>query len=226
MATHPPTPEITLYFDLVSPFSYIAFQVLKKSPIFQSCKITYTPVSLRTILTTCGNPPPIAVKNKLTYINRHRLAWSRRLNIPMTQAVPTGFPFPTTDIQSLLALVAVSHPEKVVEIVERLYTFVWADGDSASVTDSERYKKVLEEVLSDDVVEGLLDGEKQTEGKTLLEANTHRAIEEGAFGLPWLACTSPAGEKEGFWGVDHLGLAAEFLELDVGMEGGFRVMMK
>ncbi|PYI32252.1 2-hydroxychromene-2-carboxylate isomerase [Aspergillus indologenus CBS 114.80] len=226
MATDPPTPEITLYFDLVSPFSYIAFQVLKNSPIFQSCKITYTPVSLRTILTTCGNPPPIAVKNKLIYINRHRLAWSRRLNIPMSQTVPAGFPFPTTDIQSLLALVAMSHPEKVAEVVERLYTSVWANGDSASATDSERYMQVLEEVLGGDVVEVLMAEEKQIEGKSLLEANTHRAIEEGAFGLPWLACTSPTGEKEGFWGVDHLGLAAEFLGLDVGMEGGFRVMMK
>ncbi|PYH44738.1 thioredoxin-like protein, partial [Aspergillus saccharolyticus JOP 1030-1] len=205
------TPEITLYFDLVSPFSYIAFQVLRNSLVYKSCKITYTPVALRTLLVTCGNPPPIAIKNKLTYINRHRLVWSHRLNIPMTETVPAGFPFPTADIQSLLALVAVSHPEKLVEIVERLYISIWAAGDSAFATVPERYKEVLADVLGGDVMEGLMSQEQQAEGKALLESNTLQAFQEGAFGLPWLMCTSPSGEKEGFWGVDHLGLVADFL---------------
>ncbi|RAL08734.1 2-hydroxychromene-2-carboxylate isomerase [Aspergillus homomorphus CBS 101889] len=226
MTTNNTIPEITLYFDLVSPFSYIAFQVLRNSTIFRSCKITYTPVSLRTLLTACGNPPPIMIKNKQTYINHHRLAWSRRLRIPMTETVPSDFPFPTAEIQALLCLISDTYPEKLVEIVERLYTSVWAEGDSACVTDAERYRAVIMETLGKEVLEALGREEKRAEGQALLEANTLRAIEEGAFGLPWLMCTSPAGEREGFWGVDHLGLVAEFLGLDVGMEGGFRVLMK
>jgi hypothetical protein len=38
-------------------------------------------------------------------------------------------------------------------------------------------------------------------------------------------CTNAKGEKECFWGVDHLAQAALFLGLDREMEKGFRALM-
>lgn len=38
-------------------------------------------------------------------------------------------------------------------------------------------------------------------------------------------CTNEKGEKEGFWGVDHLGQVAMFLGLDKGVDGGFRALL-
>lgn len=74
-------PQITFYFDIGSPFSYIAFHVLKvgsmkpqdqfplltnsqNSPVFSECEIQYIPVSLRDIFQLCQNAPPLAVKSK------------------------------------------------------------------------------------------------------------------------------------------------------------------
>lgn len=61
--------------------------------------------------------------------------------------------------------------------------------------------------------------------KELLNKNTNAALEDGAFGLPWFMCTNEKGEKEGFWGVDHLGQVALFLGLDRSADGGFRALL-
>ncbi|OGM44071.1 hypothetical protein ABOM_007298 [Aspergillus bombycis] len=65
------TPKVTLYFDLLSPFSYVAFHILKNSPIFSKCNITYTPILLRDLFTKCQNTPPIAVKSIYTPLSTH-----------------------------------------------------------------------------------------------------------------------------------------------------------
>lgn len=53
------------------------------------------------------------------------------------------------------------------------------------------------------------------EGKKLLVENTEKADKvEQAFGLPWFVCENAKGEKEGFWGVDHLGCVVRFMGLE------------
>jgi 2-hydroxychromene-2-carboxylate isomerase len=54
--------------------------------------------------------------------------------------------------------------------------------------------------------------------KARLGRMTERAFEEGAFGLPWFQCENERGEKEGFWGFDHLGQVVKFLDLDGGKD--------
>ena len=55
-------------------------------------------------------------------------------------------------------------------------------------------------------------------------------MNEGAFGLPYYVAVDKAGEKETFWGFDHLGLVVDHLGLEkpaVGSkdEGGWKVLM-
>ena len=63
------------------------------------------------------------------------------------------------------------------------------------------------------------------ETKAILTANTDRAFNIGAFGIPWFECTNTNGETEGFWGVDHLGQVADFLGLDMKLDRGFRAVL-
>lgn len=61
--------------------------------------------------------------------------------------------------------------------------------------------------------------------KEQLVSNTNQAFSSGAFGLPWFECTNSKGETEGFWGVDHLGQVADFLELNRASDRGFRALL-
>ncbi|GBF60143.1 hypothetical protein TMEN_2547 [Trichophyton mentagrophytes] len=114
-------PKITLYVDIVSPFAYIAYHVLRNSPVFANCTTTYVPVLLGGIIQATGNTPPIRIKSKLSnrpstcsaqsplagssnfiyilnpadkdkWINVERLRWSKLLGVPITEAMPDGFP--------------------------------------------------------------------------------------------------------------------------------------
>jgi len=78
-----PQPKITLYVDIVSPFGYIAFYLLKvqilrsillttpanpenkNSPVFKQCEITYVPILLGGLMNACGNTPPLRIKSNL-----------------------------------------------------------------------------------------------------------------------------------------------------------------
>ncbi|KAE8157749.1 thioredoxin-like protein [Aspergillus tamarii] len=207
------TPKLTLYFDLLSPFSYVAFHILKNSPTFTKCNITYTPVLLRELFTKCQNTPPIAVKNKSTWLNKERLYWARRLNLPMCETPPAGFPFPTVDVQSILLILSERYPEKVAMVVERLYRGLWGEGNAHIVT-TDGFMSVLEDVFGVGIAGEILEASKEPETKLRLTENAQKAFDTGAFGLPWVECVNAQNKTEYFWGVDHLERVVEFLGLE------------
>ncbi|GKZ77791.1 hypothetical protein AnigIFM56816_000574 [Aspergillus niger] len=216
-------PQITFYFDINSPFSYIAFHVLKSSPVFSKCEIQYVPVSIRDIFQLCQNPPP-AINNKLPWIDRERLYWARRFGIPMSQPIPNGFPASTVHLQTALALVARHSPEKLVPITEKLYHTFWAKGDT-SIIHPEMFPSAFESELDGDVAKKILRESSDPEAKVILDENTRRAFASGAFGLPWFVCINAEGDTEGHWGVDHLGCMANFLRLDTNVDPSFKVLL-
>lgn len=89
-------------------------------------------------------------------------------------------------------------------------------------------KDVVAEVLKGAGWEDLAKVSELTggDGKAILAENTDRAFADGAFGLPWFACENDRGEKQGFWGVDHLGAVLDFLGLEKPAgRGGWKAML-
>ncbi|KAJ5403497.1 2-hydroxychromene-2-carboxylate isomerase [Penicillium cosmopolitanum] len=213
-------PKITLYFDIGSPFSYIAFHVLKNSPVFSNCQIAYVPVLLRDLFQKCQNPPPIAVKNKLQWINKERLYWSHRFGVPMSVPIPEGFPASTGNLQAALAGVAAHAPENIVAITEKLFTIFWEEGKT-KIIDQEEFQLVFQSEMEENRLSDVFNDQT----KAILNRNTESAFNAGAFGLPWFECTNPEGEVEGFWGIDHLGRVADFLRLDKSLDNSFNVLL-
>lgn len=63
------------------------------------------------------------------------------------------------------------------------------------------------------------------EGKELLAKNSDQAVAEGAFGLPYFVATNAKGEKDTFWGVDHMGMLALHLGLKKPATGGWKALL-
>ncbi|KAJ5462306.1 hypothetical protein N7530_010511 [Penicillium desertorum] len=217
-------PKITFYFDIGSPFSCIAFHVLRTSPVFAKCDIDYVPVSLRDMFQLCKNTPPLAVKNKALWINKERIYWARRFQVPMSEALPEAFPASTSEVQLALCLLAKQYPDKLVPVVGNIYRAFWEDGDSNILTQP-GFCSVFESELGAEIARRILDESKGTEAKTILSGNTQNAIDSGAFGLPWFDCIDPHGARESFWGIDHLGRLVDFLQLDATLDKSFRVLL-
>ncbi|KAE8147701.1 thioredoxin-like protein [Aspergillus avenaceus] len=217
-------PRITLYLDIVSPFGYIAFHVLRKSPVFAKCNITYVPIFLGGLMHACGNTPPVNIKNKDQWIMKERLRWARRFSVPMVEQVPEGFPPVTLATQRALSAISLKSPGKLIPTIEALYDSFWAQGN-IKIGQLEGFSPVLEKVFGNSGAQEILKAMNQPSAKDLLKANTDRAFKSGAFGIPWFDCTNTKGETEGFWGIDHLGQVAEFLGLDRDSDQGFKSLL-
>ncbi|KAK0705181.1 HCCA isomerase/glutathione S-transferase kappa [Lasiosphaeris hirsuta] len=215
-ATATARPKITLYVDTVSPFAYTAYHILRRDTAFKDCDITYVPVFLGGLMHKCGNVAPIKIKNKDKWIGRERLRWAKVFNVPMSTELPPDFPAMTLPIGRVLGALTLADQgdqTRLIQALDVLYAKYWVE--CVPTHHPEVLREVLGEVFGAAEAESLL-ASAATAGKQLLIENTDRAFEEGAFGLPWMTCTSASGQKEGFWGVDHFGQMAQFLGLDLG----------
>ncbi|KAK0635099.1 thioredoxin-like protein [Bombardia bombarda] len=218
-------PKITLYLDTISPFAYIAYYILRHDAVFKDVDITYVPILLGGLIHKCGGKPPLEIKNKDKWINTERLRWSSHFSVPMTVPLPPSFPPPASPpltLTILRALVAISQststtPSLLPKALDVLLPAYWVDRQPTFDP------AVLTAVLADRVFDGdqaaadrvVQQDARTSQVKQLLVANTERAYEDGAFGVPWMVCTDREGRSEGFWGVDHLGQVARFLGLEV-----------
>ncbi|KAI1260806.1 thioredoxin-like protein [Xylariaceae sp. FL1019] len=200
--------KITLYVDVVSPFAYEAFYILQNDPVFKDVQITYVPIFLGGLMKLCGNIAPISIKNKDKWILEERLRWAKHFNIPMAHEAPPDFP-PVT-LHTMRALSCVEDQAKLIKLLARFWEDFFV-----------RHKPIAEKDVFEAVFKDVLGGEEGgraiaeagTKGKATLLSNTDRAFAAGAFGIPWFECTRDQGEKDSFWGVDHLGHVIRFLGL-------------
>ncbi|KAK7885756.1 hypothetical protein LTR67_010108 [Exophiala xenobiotica] len=218
-------PKSTLYVDIVSPFAYMAYYMLRHSPIFKPANITYTPILLGGLMKACNNTAPIEIRNKDKWINTERLRWARQFRIPMSQDFPAGFPKPTLHLQRFLTALNMTRPDKLTLALDTLYAALWTEPNESDLPDPKVFGGVLEKVLGKDVVAECVRKMGSPEVKKELSAKTDQALNDGAFGLPWFQCEDAHGKVEGFWGFDHLGQVVRFLGLDNSGKGEIRAVM-
>ena len=93
-------------------------------------------------------------------------------------------------------------------------------------TEPENLLAILRTITgSNDEAQKVMESMKSDRVKNKLTENTNDAFKDGAFGLPWFAATNAAGQKEGFWGIDHLGQLCDFLQLERPSHKGWRALL-
>ncbi|CAK7205691.1 hypothetical protein SEUCBS139899_008470 [Sporothrix eucalyptigena] len=219
-------PRITLYVDIVSPFAYEAYYILRNDRAFKECEIEYVPILLGGLMKRCGNTAPIYIKNKDKWIQVERLRWARAFGVPMKDDAPPGFPPRTLTAMRAVSVVASMdkgrNQDRLTRVLDALFHGLWAE--HRPVHEPEVLDEVLRSVLGNEEARQVVS-KIVTEGKDILASNTDRAFSDGAFGLPWMVCTNAKGQKEGFWGVDHLGLVIQFLGLKRVTEAGWKALL-
>ncbi|KKY36538.1 putative 2-hydroxychromene-2-carboxylate isomerase [Diaporthe ampelina] len=209
--------KITLYVDVVSPFGYIAYHTLRHDPVFKNYKDKW--------------------------INNERLRWARYFNVPIVTDVPDGFPANTLHVMRTIcalghlastpdqqapssppAAPAAQQHEATVRALDAFFDAYWVR--SRDVADKDVVAGVLTRAGWGNDLAAVSELAAGGDAKKALAGNTDRAFADGAFGLPWFACENDRGEREGFWGVDHLGCLLDFLGLErPAGRGGWKAML-
>lgn len=163
------TDRITLYYDVISPFAYLAIEQLDKLP--KAAEITLKPVLFAGLLKHWDNkgPAEIAGQRLFTYRYCHWLAGT--LNIPYR--MPDKHPFnPLPALR--LALCYDNQPD----VVRAIFGYIWRDGNLPSDRPQwDRFTQQLIDLYGEPPVS--FDAAKQQ-----LRDNTEEAVEHQVFGVP------------------------------------------
>lgn len=159
--------KVEFFFDVVSPYSYIAAIQVARSEALKEAE--WRPFFLGGVFKATGNQPPISVPAKGRYmaedLKRLFAYYDTRYTFPAS--------FPANSLTAMRALCAVE-PAQVSALALKLFDAYWGQGKNIGDAN------VLAELLPADVLAKTADEAV----KEKLKANTDDAVARGAFGAP------------------------------------------
>ena len=185
--------SVEFYFDLGSPYSYLAYYRLLQMAEQQEIQIVYKPILLGGVFKATGNRSPIEIPVKGVYSILDTQRWAEYYQIPM-QMNP-HFPMNTLTLMRILTGVQLLHLEKFEQVLKLLFDAMFGTPQNLNEP------TVLAEVLkpSGFSVEDIMSMVQSDVVKQKLITETEQAIQRGIFGAP----TFFVGD-EMYWGQDRL----------------------
>ena len=185
--------SVEFYFDLGSPYSYLAYYRLLQIAEQQEIQIVYKPILLGGVFKATGNRSPIEIPVKGAYSILDMQRWAEYYHIPM-QMNP-HFPMNTLTLMRILTGVQLLHLEKFEQVLKLLFDAMFGTPQNLNEP------TVLAEVLkpSGFSVEDIMSMVQSDVVKQKLITETEQAILRGIFGAP----TFFVGD-EMYWGQDRL----------------------
>ena len=185
--------SVEFYFDLGSPYSYLAYYRLLQIAEQQEIQVVYKPILLGGVFKATGNRSPIEIPVKGAYSILDMQRWAEYYQIPM-QMNP-HFPMNTLTLMRILTGVQLLHLEKFEQVLKLLFDAMFGTPQNLNEL------TVLAEVLkpSGFSVEDIMSMVQSEVVKQKLITETEQAIQRGIFGAP----TFFVGD-EMYWGQDRL----------------------
>ncbi len=182
---------IDWYFDYISPFAYLVSENLHRLPA--EVELRPVPILFAGLLQHWHTKGPAEIEPMRRFTFRHISWMAQRDHIPLT--LPPAHPFnPLKLLRLCIAL------DSRLEVAQRLFRFVWAEGRSAD--DPAHWQALCTELAVEDADQRIADDAV----KSTLRRNTERAIDIGLFGVPSLVV-----DGEIFWGYDAFGFLLDYL---------------
>ena len=185
--------SVEFYFDLGSPYSYLAYYRLLQIAEQQEIQIVYKPILLGGVFKATGNRSPIEIPVKGAYSILDMQRWAEYYQIPM-QMNP-HFPMNTLTLMRILTGVQLLSLEKFEQVLKLLFDAMF--GTPQNLNEPTVLAEVLEP--SGFSVEDIMSMVQSEVLKQKLITETEQAIQRGIFGAP----TFFVGD-EMYWGQDRL----------------------
>ncbi len=188
--------HVTFYFDVISPYAYLAFEQLPEALRGISCSVIYRPVLFAGLLKHHGQLGPAEIAPKRDWTYRHVQWLAHTAGIPLR--MPQSHPF---NPLALLRLALACHPELCGQtnryVCESIFHHVWRGGLDAA--DAQRFETLVKRLSSQGDIHS-------SSTKDALKSNTEMAITKGIFGVPSIAV-----DDKIFWGHDALPMLRDYL---------------
>ena len=190
--------QIDFYFDLISPFTYLALQRLPSLAERFGYDVTYKVVDLKEAKRLVGNIGPSTrdIPVKLAYAKIDQRRWAKRYGVPIT--TPAYYDSSRLNRGSFLA----EARGQMHDIVMRAFHKVWGEG--ASMIDEIMLRNLASELGWHE--DEFLDFTLSDAADAQYRAATLAAHNRGVFGVPTFIV-----DNELWWGNDRLDFVSEYL---------------
>lgn len=182
---------VDFYFDLSSPYSYLAATQLGPLAARHGAAVRWKPVVLAAVFQAAGNVMPAQSPPKARHMLVDLERWARHHGVPFAMSSH----FPVNAIKPERMIVAAQPTGRAAELGLGLFRAMWVDDQN--ISDPAVMRAVATAAGLD--ADALLAAIETPAVKDGLRANTDEAIARGVFGAPAMF----VGD-ELFWGNDRL----------------------
>lgn len=191
--------HLTFYFDVISPYAFLAFEALPEFLTGHSHSVTYKPVLFAALLKHHGQLGPAEIVGKREWTYRQVQWLAQRQNTPLQMTATHPF----NPLGLLRLAVACATPGDAAHlspnryVCEAVLRHVWQGGaDAADAARLAELTMLLAPARAPD----------SDAVKAALKSNCDEAIAHGVFGVPTI-------EVDGklFWGLDALPMLRDYL---------------
>ncbi|ESN95095.1 hypothetical protein HELRODRAFT_87059 [Helobdella robusta] len=205
--------SVKLFYDVVSPYSWIAFETLCRYRQKWSIDLIFKPFFLGAIMKESGNSPPMFVKNKALYMYQDLQRLSKFYEIPLKTPydlkkvmIEQG----TLRAQQLVTAVQLHQSDLVEAISRELWLRIWSKRED--IYEKASLKEALLKVgLNESTSDELLNFAETREVKDKLRSTTKEALDLKAFGSPMILVNDENGAEHFLFGSDRMELLASII---------------
>ncbi|XP_023233741.1 glutathione S-transferase kappa 1-like [Centruroides sculpturatus] len=201
---------VEFFYDVVSPYSWIAFEVLCRYKVKWGLDLQWRPFFLGAIMKESGNNPPAFVANKALYMREDLKRLADYTKIPV--CIPENFSEimrNTLGTQRFITAVDMKYPQYTEQLSRQFWTKIFKTFED--VTQVESMKETAKEIgMKDSEVNDVAAKITAKETKDRLREFTEKALNYGGFGSP-IIVAHVNSKPEMFFGSDRFELLAHVL---------------
>lgn len=203
-------PRFEFFFDCLSPFSYLAFQTVRRYKKRWGLDLQLRPVLLGGLMAATNNVPPMArpwaaatLQESVQHLERNK-QW---FNVPEMQPMPSNFfgpngPSDPTGLardmryMRLLAHVRLRFPDALEEATAGVFALIWGDagardaGGRVLLTEEKLEAVCVRAGLTAEAAKAAVAGIGAEGTRAALKQSVQDCVAAGGFGVPFFRITN------------------------------------
>ncbi|GAB1608647.1 glutathione S-transferase kappa 1-like isoform X1 [Argonauta hians] len=204
---------VELFYDVISPYSWLAFEVLCRYKNHWNIDLHLKPAFLGGIMQQTGNKPPALVSpEKAKYLFEDVQRMSEYYDVPLklpSDPFTTMFGKGSLNAQRFITSIDVLEPKFTGNISQLLWMRIHSQ--DTDITQAESFQEVGEQAgIPPKILTEALSRMSDNEVKNRLRKYTDEAVEKGAFGLPCIVA-HVNNEQKMIFGSDRFPILALIL---------------
>ncbi|NXK68838.1 GSTK1 transferase, partial [Sylvietta virens] len=206
---------VELFYDVISPYSWLAFEVLCRYRHIWNIDLRFRPAFLGGIMQQTGNQPPALVPKRGEYLLKDVKRMAKYYQVPVRMAaddfkriIGTKIP-PSLMAMRFITAMDMTNPQYLEPLSREFWMRFWSQNED--ISQPENILAVARQAgLSAELSQKALEMISSPAVKDRLKETTAEALKHGAFGMPAIVAHYD-GKPHLFFGSDRLELLGSII---------------